>query len=113
MTIFRYSARAGTHDRGALFPFVLAGCLGLWALIAMAIASGPKLAAMDVESGGEAAYVSCQPGTARAASGGPVVSLHRELRPERWQRDLTVRFTVRLLGVVLAVAFLAATALPV
>jgi len=61
MTIFRYSARAGTHDRGALFPFVLAGCLGLWALIAMAIASGPKLAAMDVESGGEAAYVSCQP----------------------------------------------------
>ncbi len=61
MTIFRYSAQAGTYDRGALFPFILAGLLGLWALIAIAIASSPKLAALDVESVGAAAYVSCQP----------------------------------------------------
>ncbi len=61
MTIFRYSARAADYDRGALFPFILAGLLGLWALIAMAIACNPKLAKVDAKRAGAVAYVSCQP----------------------------------------------------
>ncbi len=43
-----------------MFPFVLAGLLGLWALIAMAIACNPKLMA-ESESQTGAAYVSCEP----------------------------------------------------
>ncbi len=61
MTIFRYSAQAGTYDRGTLFPYILAGLLGLWALVAMAIACGPKLAALEVASPSAAEFVSCQP----------------------------------------------------
>ena len=66
MTVFRYAARAASynpydpHARGALFPLVLAGLLGLWALIAMAIACNPKLVA-EGESQAGASYVSCEP----------------------------------------------------
>jgi len=67
MTIFRYSAQAGTYDRGAWFPFIMAGLLGLWALIAMAIACGPKLAALDAASPRAVEYVSCQPANAEAS----------------------------------------------
>ncbi|NQV61679.1 MAG: hypothetical protein HQ502_18580 [Alphaproteobacteria bacterium] len=67
MTIFRYSAQAGTYDRGVLFPFIMAGLLGLWALIAVAIACHPKLAAVDAAGTGAAAYVSCQPANALAS----------------------------------------------
>ncbi len=67
MTLFRYSPQAATHDRGALFSIIMAGLLGLWALIAMAIACSPKLAAADVRSPLAAAYVSCQPVDSRAS----------------------------------------------
>ena len=60
MTVFRFSAQAGTYDRGAMFPYILAGLLGLWALIALAISCNPKLVAAT-EDQGVAAYVSCQP----------------------------------------------------
>ena len=66
MTVFRYSAHAGTYDRGALFSFIMMGLLGMWALIAMAIACSPKLAAVDVASPSAAAYVSCQPTNSQA-----------------------------------------------
>ncbi len=70
MTVFRYAARAASynpydpHARGALFPLVLAGLLGLWALIAMAIACNPKLVA-ESESQAKASYVSCEPAGSR------------------------------------------------
>ena len=67
MTIYRFSARAGTYDRGTLFPAVMAGLLGLWALFAMAIACGPKLAALEAEDAVAVAkaFVSCEPTTTR------------------------------------------------
>jgi hypothetical protein len=67
MTIFRYSARAAYYERGALFPFILAGLLGLWALIAMAIACNPKLAKVDAKNAFAMTYVSCQPAAFRVS----------------------------------------------
>ncbi|MBT3333601.1 MAG: hypothetical protein HOK21_23590 [Rhodospirillaceae bacterium] len=66
MTVFTSNARtAAFDDRGAMFPVVMVGLLGLWALIAMAIACGPKLAANDaldnILEKPNAAYVSCEP----------------------------------------------------
>ena len=66
MTIFRYSAQAAIYERGALFPFIMAGLFGLWALIALAIACNPKLAVVESASPG-VTYVSCQPANAQAA----------------------------------------------
>jgi hypothetical protein len=63
MTIYRYSARAAQYEQGVLFPAVLAGLLGLWALIAMAVACNPKLVA-EAENQPAAAYVSCEPAEA-------------------------------------------------
>ena len=65
MTIHGFSARAGTYDRGTLFPVVMAGLLGLWALFAVVIACGPKLAALEVENSAARAFVSCEPATTR------------------------------------------------
>ena len=65
MTIYRFSAWARTNDRGTLFPVVMAGLLGLWALFAMTIACGPKLDALETENGLEKAFVSCEPTTTR------------------------------------------------
>ena len=65
MTIYRFSARAGTYDRGTLFPAVMAGLLSLWALFAMAIACGPKLVALEAENAAAKAFVSCEPTTTR------------------------------------------------
>ena len=65
MTIYRFSAWARTYDRGTLFPVVMAGLLGLWALFAMAIACGPKLAALEAEDAVAKAFVSCEPTTTR------------------------------------------------
>ena len=65
MTIYRFSARARTYDRGALFPAVMAGLLGLWALFAMAIACGPNLVALEAENAVAKAFVSCEPTTDR------------------------------------------------
>ena len=65
MTIHQFSARARAYDRGALFPAVLAGLLGLWALFAMAITCGPKLAALEAENAVAKAFVSCEPTTTR------------------------------------------------
>lgn len=66
MTIFRYSAQSAAYDRGALFPLLMAGLLGLWALIAIAIASSPKLAAIEEDHRAAGSYVSCQPAGAEA-----------------------------------------------
>ncbi len=63
MTIHRFSARAGTYDGGVLFPVVMAGLLGLWALFAVVIACGPKLAALEAENSAAKAFVSCEPTT--------------------------------------------------
>ena len=65
MTFYRFSARARAYDRGALFPAVLAGLLGLWALFAMAITCGPKLVALEAENAVAKAFVSCEPTTTR------------------------------------------------
>ena len=65
MPIYRFSARARTYDGGALFPVVLAGLLGLWALFAMAIACGPNMAALEAENAVDKAFVSCEPTTTR------------------------------------------------
>ena len=65
MTIYRFSARARTYDGGALFPVVLAGLLGLWALFAVAIAIGPKLVAVEAENAVAKALVSCETTTTR------------------------------------------------
>ena len=65
MTIFRYSAQAAIYDRGALFPFIMMGLLGLWAMIALAIACNPKLAMVETVDPGAASYVSCQPANAQ------------------------------------------------
>ena len=65
MTIYRFSARARTYDRGTLFPAVMAGLLGLWALFAMAIACGPKLGALEAENAVAKEFVSCEPTTTR------------------------------------------------
>ncbi len=65
MTIYRFSARVRTYDRGTLFPAVMAGLLGLWALFAMAIGCGPKLAALEAENAVTKAFVSCEPATTR------------------------------------------------
>ena len=65
MTIHQFSARARTYDRGTLFPTVLAGLLGLWALFAMAITCGPKLVALEAENAVAKAFVSCEPTTTR------------------------------------------------
>ena len=65
MTIYRFSARARTYDRGTLFPAVMAGLLGLWALFAMAITCGPKLVALEAENAVAKAFVSCEPTTTR------------------------------------------------
>ena len=67
MTIFRYSARAANYDRRGLFPVVMGGLLGLWALAALAMSCGPKLADMDVPAA--KAFVSCEPANNEAASG--------------------------------------------
>ena len=61
MTIYRFSAWARTYDRGILFPIVMAGLLGLWALFAVAIAIGPKLVAVEAENAVAKALVSCEP----------------------------------------------------
>ena len=65
MTFYRYSSRARTYARGTLFPAVLAGLLGLWALFAMAITCGPKLVALEAENAVAKAFVSCEPTTTR------------------------------------------------
>ena len=65
MNIYRFSARARIYDSGTLFPAVMAGLLGLWALFAMAIACGPNLAAVEAENAVAKAYVSCEPATTR------------------------------------------------
>ena len=65
MTIYRFSARARNYDRGTLFPAVMAGLMGLWALFALAIACGPKLVALEAENAGTKAFVSCEPTTTR------------------------------------------------
>ena len=65
MTIYRFSAWARTYDRGTLFSAVMAGLLCLWALFAMAIACGPKLAALEAENAVAKAFVSCEPATTR------------------------------------------------
>ena len=65
MTFYRFSARARTYDRGTLFPVVMAGLLGLWALFALAIACGPKLAALEAENAVAKAFVSCETTTTR------------------------------------------------
>ena len=65
MTIHRFSARAGTYDGGVLFPVVMAGLLGLWALFAVVIASGPKLAALEAENSATKAFVSCETTTTK------------------------------------------------
>ena len=70
MNVFTNNARGAVYavnavnHRGPMFPVVMAGLLVLWALIAMAIACGPKLAASDgalkgMENPG-VAYVSCE-----------------------------------------------------
>ncbi|MBT3534549.1 MAG: hypothetical protein HN478_11775 [Rhodospirillaceae bacterium] len=66
MTIYRYAARAGILDRDTLFPGVMVGLLALWALIAVAISCGPKLAAVEDESQAAKAFVSCEPTEDRA-----------------------------------------------
>ena len=48
-----------------LFPAVMAGLLGLWALFAMAIACGPNLVALEAENSVAKAFVSCEPTTVR------------------------------------------------
>ena len=65
MNFYRYSSRARTYDRGILFPIVMAGLLGLWALFAVAIAIGPKLVAVEAENAVAKAFVSCEPTTTR------------------------------------------------
>ena len=65
MTIYRFSARARTCDRGTLFPAVMAGLLGLWVLFAVAIACGPKLVTLEAENAVAKAFVSCEPTTTR------------------------------------------------
>ena len=65
MTIYRYSAWARAYDRGTLFPVVMAGLLALWALFAVAISFGPKLAALEAENAVAKEFVSCEPTTTR------------------------------------------------
>ena len=65
MTIYRFSVRARTYDRGTLFPVVMASLLGLWALFALAIACGPKLLALEAENAVTKAFVSCETTTTR------------------------------------------------
>ncbi len=65
MRIYRYSARAAQFDRDALFPAVLAGLLGLWALIAMAVDCNPKLLT-EGKNQAAASYVPYEPTEARA-----------------------------------------------
>jgi hypothetical protein len=70
MTIYRFSAQAGVYDpseRGPLFPVVMAGLLGLWALAVMALVCGPKLAAMEAPP--VKSFVSCEPANDVAAGG--------------------------------------------
>ncbi len=66
MTIYRFGARAGATERGPLFPLVMAGLLGLWALMAMAISCGPKLSAIKSEASAARTYVTCEPSDGRA-----------------------------------------------
>jgi len=65
MRTYHYSVRATQFDRDALFPAILACLLGLWALIAMAVACNPKLLA-EGKHQAAASYVSCEPTEARA-----------------------------------------------
>ena len=65
MTKYQFPARARNYDRGTLFPAVMAGLMGLWALFAMAIACVPKLAALETENVVTKAFVSCEPATTR------------------------------------------------
>ena len=67
MTIYRYSAHAAGYDRGGLFPVVMAGLVGLWALAALAIGCGPELAALEVSAA--KTFVSCEPANEEAAGG--------------------------------------------
>jgi hypothetical protein len=64
MTIYRYAARTGTRigiiDRDVLFPSIMAGLLGLWALIAIAITCGPKLSALETQEPDVKTFVSCE-----------------------------------------------------
>ncbi len=69
MTIYRYTVRDGIIDRDALFPAVLAGLLGLWALIAIAISCGPKLAAYEAADQTAKSFVSCEPAGAALPGG--------------------------------------------
>ncbi|MFP6749176.1 MAG: hypothetical protein VCD66_16450 [Alphaproteobacteria bacterium] len=61
MTIYRYAARDGIIDRGALFQSVQAGLLGLWVLIAVAIACSPTLALVGGMDQTARSVVSCEP----------------------------------------------------
>ena len=65
MRTYRYSARAAQFNRDALFPAVLAGLLGVWALIAMAVDCNPKLLT-EGKNQAAASYVPCEPTEARA-----------------------------------------------
>ncbi len=65
MTIYRNSARAASFEQEGLSRLILLGLLGLWALIAMAVACNPKLVA-EAENQDKASYVSCEPAEARA-----------------------------------------------
>jgi hypothetical protein len=69
MTIYRYAARDGIMDRGALFLSVQAGLLGLWVLIAVAIACSPKLALYETADRTARSFVSCEPAGAALPGG--------------------------------------------
>jgi hypothetical protein len=69
MTIYRYAARNGIIDRGALFPSVQAGLLGLWVLIAVAIACSPNLAWLGGADQTPRSFVSCEPAGADLPGG--------------------------------------------
>ena len=86
MSIYRYSARAVLYEQGALFPAVLAGLLGLWALIAMAVACNPKLVA-EAENQAAVSYVSCEPAEA-GQLGQPGQLLRCIVEPAAKPRDI-------------------------
>ena len=82
MITYRYSTRAVTHDEdGTLFPMVMAGLLGLWALIAVAISCGPKLAAVELEAEMAKTFVSCEPtgGQLLRCTAAPAITVIREI----------------------------------
>ena len=61
MTIYRYSGRIGTTEKGVLFPAILGGLMGLWVLGAMAMTCGKNLTMVELPNQSVASYVSYQP----------------------------------------------------